>query len=85
MVDEDLRLTFVPITLGRNVENAIHILVLHLEDVLPLKKFAERNIVFLLQTFENLLMLVRRPNMEKNQKSCRGDKDCQNEEKGNQR
>ena len=65
MVDNDFRFVVVPITLCCNVENAIHILVLHLEDIPFAQKFAKLNVVILLQTFEDRLMLVRRPKVSR--------------------
>ena len=62
MVDNDLRFVVVPITLCCNVENAIHILVLHLENIAFTQKFAKLNVVILLQTFEDIFMLAWRPN-----------------------
>ena len=63
MVDNDFRFVVVPITLCCHVENAIHILVLHLEDILFAQKFAKLDGVILLQALEDLLMSAWCPNV----------------------
>ena len=65
MVDNDLCFVVVPISLCCHVENAIHILVLHFEDILFAQKFPKPDIVILLQTFEDSLMLVWRPKVSR--------------------
>jgi len=47
------------------VENAIHILVLHFEDILFAQKFPKLDAIILLQTLEDILMLVWRPKVSR--------------------
>ena len=63
MVDNDSRFVLVPITLCCHVENAIHILVVHLEDILFAQQFAKLDKVILLQALQDLLMSAWCPNV----------------------
>ena len=78
MVHKELSLVFVPVTPCCDMENAILILVLHGENILPFHKLSKRDFVFFLQTHKDLLRsltaLSQKTVQENN--SCQA-KDCE--------